>query len=305
MIRIEPITDSNIAGVWELYQRNVPEFDRLPFEWFKYKVLGDPDPDPELTLVAMDGNRPVAFMDALCRTQDSNSVGWVKAWATDADRRGEGLASALLQRVETRLCKLGVTKVCAGQSKPNYITPGIDASAYTPAVGFLLRRGFKRTGINYNMDVPLAGRTFVNPEVESRLKDKDIIIRRVEKDEKARFESWVKEAGWGYSWQYQSAAAMDADPSGAFIAEKDGEITGFAVYDAVRPGWFGPTGTLESMRGSGIGSALFLRCLDDMREKGYPVCYICSVGPLYFYSKVINAVVSRTFWAMEKMAENG
>lgn len=27
---IEPIAESNIEAVWELYQRNVPEFDRLP-----------------------------------------------------------------------------------------------------------------------------------------------------------------------------------------------------------------------------------------------------------------------------------
>ena len=173
-------------------------------------------------------------------------------------------------------------------------------SAYTPAVGFLLRRGFKYRAMTYNMDVPLTGRAFEDHDLESRLADQGIVARRVEKDEKERFISWMAADGWSAGWQYQAGTACDAEPSAAFVAEKDGEFLGFAVYDGVRPGWFGPTGTSESRRGSGIGSILFLKCVEDMQDKGYPVCHICAVGPLYFYSKVVGAAVSRIFWLMDK-----
>ena len=297
---IEPITERNIESAWELYQRNIAECDHLPLDWFRYKVLDDPDYSPETALVAVESGKAVAFMDAVCRTWEGGPVGWLKAWATDSESRGQGIATELLRIVEERFRSLGAKQIRAGQSKPHYYTPGIDPSAYTPAMGFLLRRGFRPAGYAYNMDVPLPGRSFRSPEIEERMSDSGIAVRRVETAGKKRFVNWVKDAGWGYSWEYQSARACDADPSAAFIAEKDGEIVGFAVYDAVRPSWFGPMGALEKMRGTGIGSAVLFACLEDMKDRGYPVCHICAVGPLYFYAKAAGAVVSRTFWHMMK-----
>ena len=299
-MNIEPVTESNIQAVWELYQWNMPEFDQFPFDWFRYKILDDPDPDPELSLVAMDSGRPIAFMNAACRRDDGNPVGWLKTWATDGEHRGKGIASMLLKQVEDRFHTLGAKTVHVGQAKPHYLTPGIDAAAYTPAVAFLLRRGFKRTGINFNMDVPLIGRDFTTPDLEAKLADQGIVVRRVEKSEKDSFIARLIEDGWPYSWQYQSAKSCDADPPAAFLAEKGDTFLGFAVYDGVRPAWFGPTGTSQKARGSGIGSILFLKCLEDMQKRGYHTCFICSVGPLYFYSKVANALVTRTWWRMEK-----
>lgn len=296
---IEPITDTNINAVWNLYQRSVAECDQLPLEWFRYKVLGDPDYSPVTCLVAIESGRPIAFMDAVLRTWEEGPTGWLKAWATDPDHRGRGLATELLSRAEAGFRSQGASAIKAGQAKPHYYTPGIDPQAYTPGIAFLLRRGFRNTGFSYNMDVPL-DRTFLTPECVARMAEQGITARRVEKSEKDRAVAWVRDAGWGYSWQYQAGAAIDADPSAAFVAEKEGEIVGFAVYDAVRPGWFGPTGTMEIMRGTGIGSVLFLMCLDDMRERGYSTCHICAVGPLYFYAKVGNALVSRTFWHLAK-----
>ena len=299
-MNIEPITESNIEAVWEMYQRNVPEFDRLPLDWFRYKVLHDPDPDSELSLAAMKSVRPIAFVNAACRHEDGCPVGWLKAWATDVDHRGKGIASTLLKQVEERFRILGAKKVHVGQAKPHYFTPGIDAAAYTPGVAFLLRRGFKRTGINFNMDVPLIGRDFTDPALEAKVAAQGIVVRRVEPGEKDSFIARLTEAGWPYSWQYQSARACDANPPAAFLAERGDEFLGFAVYDGTRPSWFGPTGASQAARGSGIGSILFLKCLEDMQNRGYHTCFICSVGPLYFYSKVADAVVTRTWWLMEK-----
>ncbi len=298
-MNMEPITANNIEAVWNLYQRTVAECDRLPLEWFRYKVLDDPDYSPETSLVAMESGKPVAFMDAVCRTWEDGPTGWLKAWGTDPAHQGKGIATELLTQAESRFRALGATKVKAGQAKPHYYTPGVDPMLYTPAIGFLLRRGYKQTGQAYNMDVDISGGPFTLPQYRERMEDQGIVVRRAEKAEKDRVTAWAKDV-WGYSWQYQAGASIDREPSATFIAEKDGEIVGFASFDAVRPAWFGPTGTLESMRGTGIGSVLFLMCLDDMRARGYSVCHICAVGPLYFYAKIGNAVVSRIFWHMAK-----
>ena len=300
---IQPITNENVTAVWELYRRSVGECDRLPLDWFEYKVLGDPNFDPNVSLVLLDSGRPVAFMDAVVRVSDEGPVGFLKAWATDADQRGRGLATSLYKRVEDRFRELGACRVEAGWARPHYFTPGIDANAYTPAIAFLLRRGFSRTKMSYNMDLPL-DRAFTDQVLEQRLATQGITIRRMEHAEKDRLIAWMGEDGWSPGWQYQNARACDAEPPAVIVAEKDGRYLGFAVYDAVRPGWFGPMGTSQSLRGSGIGGATFLRCMDEMRAKGYPVCRICAVGPLYFYWKIAGALVSRIWWIMEKDLRN-
>lgn len=295
---IEPINDNNVESVWNLYQDTVADCDRIPFEVFRSKSLGDPDFDPALMLVAVESGVPVAFMLAACRTQEGSPIGWLKAWGTHRNHQNQGIAKTLYQTVEDRFRELGAVKVGAGQAKPNYITPGIDANSYTTAIAFLLRRGFNQRGINYNMDVPLAGRSFECSELERRLAERGITARRVSKDDE-RFHAWM-EKHWGYSWVYQAGTSARMDPPAVFIAEQNDEIVGFAAYDAVRPGWFGPMGTLESMRGTGIGSVLLMKCLDSMRDLGYKTCHIGAVGPLYFYAKVVDARVSRIFWVLEK-----
>ncbi|MDI6828429.1 MAG: GNAT family N-acetyltransferase [Armatimonadota bacterium] len=299
-MEIQPITERNISEAWEIYQRNVAECDRLPEDLFHHKILNDPDYSPQLSLMAVESNKPVAFMDAVVRELNGDQRGFLKAWATEIEYRGNGIATALLTQVENEFKKLGIQKVEAGWARPNYFTPGIDANAYTPAIAFLLRRGFERTKISYNMDLTLKGRTFSDRTLEKRVADQGITVRRLNPTEKESFIAWMVEDGWSQSWQYQVGHACDFKPPTVFIAERDGKYLGFAAYDAVRPGWFGPMGTSQSLRGCGIGGILFLKCMDDMREKGYPVCHICAVGPLYFYWKIGGAVVSRTFWIMEK-----
>jgi predicted N-acetyltransferase YhbS len=72
---------------------------------------------------------------------------------------------------------------------------------------------------------------------------------------------------------------------------KEGRIVGFAVYDASRRGFFGPTGVLEDMRRSAIGAVLLFRCLESMREAGYAYAIIGGVGPAEFYEKVCGATI--------------
>jgi GNAT superfamily N-acetyltransferase len=204
-----------------------------------------------------------------------------------------------LNRVQATADARGAKSLGVGMSRPSYFTPGVDPR-YTVAAAFFLRRGFVKGGEAFNMDVDLSASDWDTTELEERLARNGYTVRRLRPDEKNRLREWMTSNGYSAGWQYQVLRGAEMDPVAVFIAEQDGEIVAFAGYDGVRPGWFGPMGTRENLRGGGIGSATFLKCLQSMKEVGYKVCEINSVGPLYFYSKVANAKVSRLFWQFSK-----
>ncbi|MCF0135034.1 MAG: GNAT family N-acetyltransferase [Lachnospiraceae bacterium] len=88
---------------------------------------------------------------------------------------------------------------------------------------------------------------------------------------------------FGEGWTSETFAAFANHPTTCFVASRDGEVIGFADYDATAKGYFGPTGVLESQRNQGIGAALLLKCLEAMREDGYGYAIIGSAGPEHFY----------------------
>lgn len=97
---------------------------------------------------------------------------------------------------------------------------------------------------------------------------------------------------FGEGWASETTAGLYNHPfPTCFIASKNGEIIGFADYDATARGLFGPTGVKESERGQGVGAALLMKCLEAMRDEGYSYCVIGSAGPEHFYEKCCGAVV--------------
>jgi GNAT superfamily N-acetyltransferase len=92
-------------------------------------------------------------------------------------------------------------------------------------------------------------------------------------------------------WAMEAERAFAGMPISCYIGLKDAEIVGFAVYESTRRDYFGPTGVREDLRGSGLGTALLLACLDSMREMGYAYAIIGGVGPAKFYEKTVGAFV--------------
>ena len=119
---------------------------------------------------------------------------------------------------------------------------------------------------------------------------KGIQISRVLPPDNFRVLEWVKEQ-FGQGWQSESLSALAAQPSTCFIAQKNGKIVGFACYDATARGYFGPIGVDQSLRGTGIGRELLIRCLNGMREAGYGYAVIgwCNEAA-GFYRKNVGAV---------------
>ena len=68
-------------------------------------------------------------------------------------------------------------------------------------------------------------------------------------------------------------------------------MIGLAGYECTRKAFFGPTGVVESERGSGIGTALLIASLWGLRELGYVYAVIGGAGPTDFYKRAVGAIV--------------
>jgi predicted N-acetyltransferase YhbS len=124
---------------------------------------------------------------------------------------------------------------------------------------------------------------------EARVAEAGYDVRRAEPWDRKAMGEFAKQ--FGEHWPVEADRAYNHTPITAYVAVKGAEIVGFAVYECTRRGYFGPMGVLESLRGSGVGALLLIRCLESMREMGYGYAVIGGVGPVEFYEKVCSATV--------------
>lgn len=117
-----------------------------------------------------------------------------------------------------------------------------------------------------------------------------ISVRRAEPWDRSALRAFIIEHFTG-GWADEAEVAFAAQPINAYVAVQQGKICGFAVYEAVRRGFFGPTGVREDLRGNGAGAALLFACLRSMREAGYGYAIIGGVGPAEFYARTCGATI--------------
>ena len=126
-------------------------------------------------------------------------------------------------------------------------------------------------------------------EVERKLIEKDkILFRRAIAPEKILVAEWVMEH-FGEYWKSEVEVAFSRQPVACWLAQRGNQILGFACYESTARNFFGPTGTLESERGRGIGKVLLIKSLQSLREMGYAYAIIGGVGPAEFYEKAVGA----------------
>jgi len=126
-------------------------------------------------------------------------------------------------------------------------------------------------------------------ELAARASGVDATIRVALPPELHIVQDWVRKHFSDY-WVSELTVAMAHQPPGCFIAVVDGELVGFACYDATARGFFGPTGVAENQRGKGIGAALLAHTLVAMKAQGYAYAVIGGVGPVEFYANAVGAV---------------
>ena len=117
----------------------------------------------------------------------------------------------------------------------------------------------------------------------------DLTIRPVLAPERHIVLGWI-EQHFSQNWASEAAVAIGHQPSSCLIAMSKGELVGFACYDAIARGFFGPTGVAEAHRGHGIGAALLRQTLLAMKNTGYAYAIIGDPGPTRFYVDLVGAV---------------
>jgi predicted N-acetyltransferase YhbS len=122
-----------------------------------------------------------------------------------------------------------------------------------------------------------------------RIEKVDATIRVALPPELHFIQRFVRETFSEY-WVSEVTVAMSHQPPGCLIAVVDGELVGFACYDATARGFFGPLGVAENQRGKSIGLALLIRTLQVMKAQGYAYAIIGAAGSHDFYANAVGAV---------------
>ncbi|KAB2639214.1 MAG: GNAT family N-acetyltransferase [Verrucomicrobia bacterium] len=116
-----------------------------------------------------------------------------------------------------------------------------------------------------------------------------VTLRRARAFEKHTLADFAREH-FSAKWVSEIEVAFSRQPVACFIATRDGQVLGFACFETTQRGFFGPTGVVESARGTGVGKALLFKSLEALRELGYAYAIIGGVGPREFYAKVCGAI---------------
>lgn len=116
-----------------------------------------------------------------------------------------------------------------------------------------------------------------------------VIIRRAYPFDLSRTRRFITRH-FNEAWADEAEAAFARLPITCFIAVIDKKVVGFACVEATAKGFFGPTGVDPTHRGKGIGNALLLAALHDLRSQGYAYGIIGAAGPVEFYVKAVGAI---------------
>ena len=261
------------------------------------RIFDDPDHLSDHGFLLRDGGRTIGFMIGVLRGNE----GWLKLFAVDSEHRRSGVGSMMLAEIEALFQSGGAERMRILNSSPYYFIPGLDPR-YTEALCFLQSHGYNAERYVHNMEVNLTANDFDTSQPESQLAKKGFKIRRLKREEEQTFYEWML-GTWSQNWTTEACNSLKNTPVTTFIAlDSDGNICGFATYDVTMfRGGFGPTGVEERLRGLGIGKVLFLRCLQDMKARGYPRCEIAWVGPISFYAHTAGARICATFMQGSKV----
>lgn len=244
---------------------------------------------------------------------------WIKLITVHPSTQRRGIGTALLGEAQRHLAAAGATgKLRIGDQPGNYLSPGMD-ERYLDGQAFFRARGFGEVASVLNLRAPVRDNPLITDERLEQLcaraaKDGYTIRRATPQDA----EPLLTMIGLSFApvWSFEVAralgpalggeAAKDCDelPEGPGVhvaLDRSGAVVAFAAHDGNNRGlgWFGPMGTLDAHRGHGLGEALLLHCLLDVRDRpdGGVIAW---VGPVGFYFRASGAVADRRFVVFEE-----
>lgn len=235
---------------------------------------------------------------------------WLRLLAVDPDARGHGVGSDLLDAGERAIlasergAQGGGARTClirVMDQPGNYLTPGVDRRDSWTLDGYH-RRGYHERCENQNLLVDLAHNPNVSEgRAEACAQATGYEIRRARVAERDALLSWVRRE-FSEVWAFEVGRALTFTPVAVHVALLGSELAAFAAHDGNNQGlgWFGPAGTTVAHRGRGLGTALLLACLVDIRRAGHEMTEIAWIGPRAFYERAVGVAGERTFVSLAK-----
>ncbi len=299
-ILFEPLSKENYLEIYEFCERET-RFWSVPPETFKRFMLGDLNFNPDLTIIARQGDKLVGFIAAAKRKWIIGTRVILKAIVVASDFRRKGWGTVLLEELAFRLKALKLKKIDAMCGPPDYWCPGVDVR-HTPALYFLKSNKFNKRHERINLSVDLTSPSLAQPP---EIRRGNYIFSRATVQDKGELIAFVqKHFGIGF-WPQETALVFDNEPVTNFIARDatTSKLLGWASHSCNFSGSFGPTGVLKDLRGRGIGGVLLQWCMHDLKttfkQKEMIIRWVTG-NTVKFYSKAVDAYISQVFWVMRR-----
>ena len=129
-----------------------------------------------------------------------------------------------------------------------------------------------------------------DPALDKRMSDQGVVIRRVLPPELRALVSWIVPRfgeGWVSEVDGRRRAPAVAPASSRSRMERSPALPAMTrrrAASSARPA------SMRRMRGKGIGHALLLATLLDLRDQGYGYGIIGGAGPTDFYARIVGAI---------------
>lgn len=263
--------------------------DTMNVDTFSALVLGDVNFNKNLFLLAVKEENLLGFIWAVKRRYPylerglEPHRGYIVSQAVNKEYQNQGIATALLKKVESQMKAEGTEEVTLGAYSPNYLFPGVDKNNYTNAISFYSNQGYISKGAAVSMNQTLIDYTYPKAVLKQKQKLEQQGYKFLKfdyKDSTELLDFLITNFGSGWmSNVKESLKRMDAPETLIICRNKQDEIVGYCqrAIDG-HPDRFGPFGVDESLRGLGLGSVLFNEMLHDMTKRGIHHVYFLWTG---------------------------
>ena len=140
------LCDEEIERTVALWNR-VLTSDKLTEARLRAQLLEDENYDPQLFLLAREGEKIIGFAAGIRRRVPyyerglQPDTGWLLAFGVAPEAQRHGVGSALLAELGQRFAAAGVRRLVVGMYSPGYFMPGVDCAHYPAARPFLAAHG--------------------------------------------------------------------------------------------------------------------------------------------------------------------
>jgi predicted N-acetyltransferase YhbS len=261
---------SDLGAIWQLCQR----------------AIATPPSKQELEDALFAGEQPATIFAiperGVAAVVECDDGPHVRLLAVDPSARRQGLGHALLQAAEDWARQEGHSTLITGADPPFFLWPGVP-SAETAMHCLFERRHYARAETNFNMLVDLS----TIPHDPGGY----CLASAVDRSEVDAFMS----NHWS-NWRLEVLRALDKGNLTISRAETgDGGIIAFCAFEVNRKGLLGPVAVRPDLMGQGMGKAVLLGALHELRRRGAKDVSVVWVGPMVPYAAVGGRVTDVFF----------